>query len=74
LDIKKQFLITDSKIASCSTKSSLEDLDNKYQNFKQRTSGEFEQMQQFCKEMNLRLSELIAASRAMPSLSADGKG
>jgi hypothetical protein len=67
--VKKTFVIVESKIATCSTKESLGDLDHKYQNFKQRTNNEFEQMQLFCKEMNLRLSELISSSRNAPSLS-----
>jgi hypothetical protein len=49
-------------------------LDNKYQNFKQRTGNEFESMQIFCREMNLKISDLSTKSRPAPTGGAGSSG
>jgi len=56
------------------TKELLNDLDNKYQNFKQRTGNEFESMQLFCRDLNLKISDLMTKSRTAPTGAAGPSG
>ena len=74
VDVRKAFAIQDNKLSVMATREIFTDLENKYTQFKQRSSNEFEQVQAFCRELNLKVVELMSKGKPANTSSAGASG